>query len=300
VIRPEDTLVSIGLPVRNGAEKLEHLIQSLLAQSHSRLELVISDNASTDATEEICRAFAKTDERVVYVRHPQNVGLLNNFKSTIERARGEFFRWISHDDLLEPTAISRCLDVMLSDDRLILVTAGYAYTTAGGIQTTVYESQRLRSADCVERFAEMLRLLTTPGELVDPLYSLLRRRSVAVIPRRNMLREDEIFAAKMALAGPWGHVPEVLAHRQWTSDSMVTTARRLGVPVWQARAATALQCRELLSWLNAFDFTPEQRRRARSAVYQLFLRRQLHKVQRRGASIGRIIGGRWSHIAPSN
>lgn len=74
-----DTLVSVALPVRNGAARLEGAVRSVLAQDHENLQLVISDNASTDATEECCRDLAASDRRITYHRHPRNVGLLNNF-----------------------------------------------------------------------------------------------------------------------------------------------------------------------------------------------------------------------------
>ena len=83
-----DALVSIGLPVRNGADRLEEVVWSVLAQEHDHLELVICDNASTDDTEEVSRALAKADSRIVYHRHPENVGLLNNFVSAIRLAKG--------------------------------------------------------------------------------------------------------------------------------------------------------------------------------------------------------------------
>ena len=91
------TLVSVCLPVRNGAERLPVVIGSVLAQTHENLELVVSDNASTDGTENVCRELAASDPRIVYRRHAANVGLLNNFISAMQLSRGGFFRWIGHD-----------------------------------------------------------------------------------------------------------------------------------------------------------------------------------------------------------
>src|SRR4029450_5526736 len=95
-------LVSVGLPVRNGESTIADVVASVLAQRYDNLELVISDNASTDATESVCRDLAQADHRIVYHRHPENVGLLNNFIGTINSARGIYFRWISASDGLEP------------------------------------------------------------------------------------------------------------------------------------------------------------------------------------------------------
>src|SRR5262249_37716485 len=155
------------------------------------------------------------------------VGLLNNFVHAIGLASGTFFRWIGDDDRLSPTYVSRCLRVFADDDRLILVTTQMAYEGPdGGVETAAYAGTGLGSAGPVARLPEMLRLLNASHLLIDPLYGMVRRAAVVGIPRRNMLREDEVFAAKLALAGPWGHVPEVLAHRSWKHDRIGNVARR--------------------------------------------------------------------------
>jgi hypothetical protein len=287
-----DVLVSIGLPVRNGADRLEEVVWSVLAQDHERIELVISDNASTDATEQVCRELARADRRIRYHRHPENVGLLNNFRHAMQVANGVFFRWIGDDDWLAPDCVSRGLEVFAADDRLILVTTQVAYTGADGTtRTAPYHGTRLGSDDPVERFVEMLRLLNESYLLIDPLYGLMRREPVAAIPRRNMLHEDEVFAAKLALAGPWGHVPEVLAQRHWRSETPGTLAQRLGVPSWQTRVMNLLQCREMLRWLDQAGLTPPQRRAARAAVGHMYLRRQRRTATHRSRKLVRLAAG---------
>ncbi|MEV5893124.1 glycosyltransferase family 2 protein [Nonomuraea fuscirosea] len=286
----DSELVSIALPVRDGAERLEGVVRSVLAQDHRDIELVISDNASTDATEELCRDLAAGDERIVYHRHPRNVGLLGNFTHAARISRGAFIRWIGDDDRLEPSCVSRALAAFAADERLILVTNQVAYTGAGGrVTTTPYAGPGpgagLGSDDPVERFAEMLRLLNESPFLIDPLYGLLRRGPATEIPRRNMLREDEVYAAKLALAGPWAHVPEVLSHRNWRAERITRLAGRLDVPSWQSHLANTLQCRELLRWLRQAELTEAQRRRARTAVLRMFARRQRRTIAHRSRKL---------------
>jgi glycosyltransferase involved in cell wall biosynthesis len=286
-------LVSIGLPTRNGAERIERVVKSVLAQDHEPLELVICDNASTDDTEEVCRTLAKGDDRIVYHRHPQNIGLLGNFVSTMRLSTGEFFRWMSDDDALEPNCVSRSLEAFAADDRLLLVMGQISYTGDDGVtQSAPYDGTALGSDDPIERFTEMLRLLNESHLLIDPLYGLFRRAPLAAISRRNMLREDEVFAAKLALAGPWGYVPEVLGHRHWKHESISVLARRLDVPAWQAHFATTLQCREMLRWVSDPARTPEltdrQRRQARAAVRAMWLRRQQRVAARRTRKLVRL------------
>jgi hypothetical protein len=143
------------------------------------------------------------------------------------------------------------------------------------------------------RFAEMLRLLTESHLLLDPLYGLMRLPVVRRIPRRNMLREDETFAATLALAGPFGYVPEMLARRRTRPFTRLSDiAERLDVPRWHACIATALQCRALLHAVEQADLDPGQRRRARAAVARLYLRRHLRTVTRRGRKITAMVTGK--------
>lgn len=273
-------LVSIGMPVRNGERVIAEAVQTVLSQDHENLEVVISDNASGDGTEEICRALAGSDPRVRYHRQPRNIGLLGNFRHTIQLARGTYFKWVGDDNRLEPSYLSRCLEVFAEDDRLLLVTTRQLLVDSGA-QNGSYP-RRLASDSPVERFEEMLNLLTAGQLLLDPIYGVMCRDTAVAIPRRNMLREDEIFAAKLALAGPWGHVPQVLARRGWKAEPLSQLARRLDVPVWQARAAAALQCRELLDHLRQVELTPAERRAARLAVARLYFRRHRRTAAHRG------------------
>ncbi|MHD0283496.1 glycosyltransferase family 2 protein [Rhodococcus aetherivorans] len=283
-----DTLVSIGLPVRDGADRLKVVVQSVLAQDHTDIELVICDNASTDGTEELCRSLAEQHSRVVYHRHPVNVGLLNNYISALRLATGTFFRWVGDDDWLAPRCISRALEAFAADDRLILVTNRIEYTAPDGLtRLSPHHGTALASDDPVTRFTAMLGMLNEAIPLVDPLYSLIRREPAVRIERRNMLREDEVFAAKLALAGPWGHVPEVLARRHLTHATPSMLARKLDVPSWQAYIATTLECREMVRSLAEYDLSAEQRRRARRAVAQLYARRQQDLLIRVGRKLTR-------------
>jgi hypothetical protein len=276
---PAGELVSIGLPIRNGEHRVIRVVDSVLAQDHPNVEVVICDNASTDATEEVCRQLVRRDSRVVYHRHPENIGLMNNFVSAMRLAHGDYFRWIGDDDLLATNCLSRCLEVLTETERLLLVTSQIAYMIDDGPTSTArYDGKKLASDDPAERFVEMLRLQNESFLLIDPLYALLRRGRVASIPRRNSLREDQIFAAKMALAGPWGHIPDVLATRGWSHEDLTSTARKLDVATWQARFATVLQCRELLSVIRQSDLDEAQRQRARSAVFRLFITRHRNRL----------------------
>jgi len=269
-------LVSIGLPVRNGEQHVGDAVRSVLEQEYDRLDLVISDNASTDGTEEICRQLAGSDPRIQYHRQPENIGLVPNFNAVLRMARGTYVKWMGDDDWLTPRYVSRCVEVLDDDAALILVTTQQAHVHPdGAVESADYDGTRMRSDRPVERFTEMLRLLTESHLLLDPLYGMMRRDPVRRLPRPVMLFEDEIFAARLALAGSFGHVREVLSYRRFEPfQRLPTTARRLGVPPWQAKVATTLQCRELLAAVREADLDPGERREARAAVARMFVRRK--------------------------
>lgn len=91
-------VVTIGLPVQNGERYLERALESLLNQDYTAIHVLISDNASTDKTSQICLAYASRDQRVKYVRRDLEVSAFDNFRLTLEACNSPFFMWAAHDD----------------------------------------------------------------------------------------------------------------------------------------------------------------------------------------------------------
>ncbi len=104
--------LSIGMPLYNSEQFLAEALDSLLSQTFSDFELIISDNGSTDQTEKICRDYADRDSRIRYERHEQNRGAIWNFNHVFSLAKGAYFKWSSYDDTCEPTFIERCVSVL--------------------------------------------------------------------------------------------------------------------------------------------------------------------------------------------
>jgi glycosyltransferase involved in cell wall biosynthesis len=126
--------VSIGMPVFNGADYIRDALEALLAQSYSDFEIIISDNASTDKTEAICREFALRDGRVRYVRNPENIGAAGNYNNVVKLARGEFFKWASHDDLCHPRFLEACVNgFKCAPDDVVLVYPRAEFIDPNGI-----------------------------------------------------------------------------------------------------------------------------------------------------------------------
>ena len=97
------------MPVRNGQKYIREAIDSIVAQTFADWELIVCDNASTDATEQIVREYAARDARVRYHRNPTDIGPAANYNMGVHLSRGEYFRWHAHDDMIAPTYLEECV-----------------------------------------------------------------------------------------------------------------------------------------------------------------------------------------------
>jgi glycosyltransferase involved in cell wall biosynthesis len=125
---PEDgqPLVSIGLPVYNGALHLAEALRSALDQDYPNLEVVICDNASEDETQAICRRFEAEDSRVRYLGSPTNIGFLPNFRRALTEARGTYFTWLAHDDVLsDPGYLSAAVECLERNRSAVTCTTAF-------------------------------------------------------------------------------------------------------------------------------------------------------------------------------
>lgn len=116
--------LSLGLPVYNGAAYLDACLRSITAQTFTDFELILCDNASTDGTEAIARAWCARDPRLVYHRAPENRGAARNFNWAFELARCDLFKWCAVDDLLEPEFLARCVQALDADATVVLAYTG--------------------------------------------------------------------------------------------------------------------------------------------------------------------------------
>lgn len=130
--RSSQPLVSIGIPVYNGGQHIRQAVESLLAQSYANCQLQISDNASTDDTEEICRFYLTKDARVRYHRNPSNVGMKENWRRVLQLASGDYFMWAACDDYWSPNYIETLVECLQAHPRAILAAGKTLYVDAQG------------------------------------------------------------------------------------------------------------------------------------------------------------------------
>ena len=104
--------VAIGLPVYNGERYLDKAIDSLLNQTFTDFELIISDNQSSDRTEQICLDYAASDKRIRFVRQEKNLGSTGNFNFVFQASNHEYFKWAAYDDICSPTFLEKCVKLL--------------------------------------------------------------------------------------------------------------------------------------------------------------------------------------------
>lgn len=209
-----DIKISVGMPVYNGEAYLESSIKSVLNQSFADFEFIISDNASTDRTREICLDFAGQDSRIVYYRNKKNVGAALNYNLCFKRSSGIYFRWFNADDLSSEKLHQRCLDVLENNPDASMCYGKTDIIDAQGNLIEHYDDQLyLQQQSPYERLVEFFRA----AGLTNAIYGLLRRTAL----EKTMLMGDGSFPAadtnmmaELALQGKIIEIPETLFYRR--------------------------------------------------------------------------------------
>jgi glycosyltransferase involved in cell wall biosynthesis len=203
--------LSIGLPVYNGETFLGESVEALLGQSYENFELIISDNASTDGTADICRGFAKQDSRIRYFRQPRNIGSAPNHNFVIEQARGELFKHASHDDLYARDLLRLCIAALDERPQVVLAHSWSAVIDSSGAVTELIEypvdTAALRAPD---RFRSMLFDGWGDDEGGVVRTDVLRRTPL----HASYHFADRTFTAELALHGSFYMVPDWLYFRR--------------------------------------------------------------------------------------
>jgi hypothetical protein len=229
------TRVSVGMPVYNGEKYLAETLDSLLAQSLQEFEIVISDDASTDRTPEICRCYEAKDSRIRYSRNARNIGGAPNFNRVVKLSRAPLFHAGACDALYEPSFLARCVDalerdtgVVLSHTRTKLVgdkgelllfdrkRAGYVdrYGHVKGTSGAVMRPQSShigQSASPETRFREVLWCM---GWSL-PLSGVIRKKALLRTSRYGKYSgADKALLAELALQGRFHEVDQELSARR--------------------------------------------------------------------------------------
>jgi glycosyltransferase involved in cell wall biosynthesis len=203
--------LTIGLPVYNGEQHLAEALDSLLGQTYEDFELLVSDNASTDGTADLCRRYAEKDSRIRYVRQPHNIGLVANHIFTMEEARGELFKGASHDDLYARDLLLRCVEALDENPDAVLAHSWSAVIDQSRrVVGTFGHGAGLDSPRAPDRFRTVLF-----DGCHDFEYAVIRTRALRNMTRRGSFHHaDRTFNAELALHGRFLQVPDWLYFRR--------------------------------------------------------------------------------------
>jgi glycosyltransferase involved in cell wall biosynthesis len=243
--------ISVGLAVYNGEKYLKLALESLLKQDFDDFEIIISDNASTDSTAEICRSYAASDRRIRYYRNDSNIGAAPNYRRVLELAQGEYFKWFAHDDILFPSFLSRCYETMrVAPPDVMLVYPLCEFIGEFG-EVIASASDRIASdfARPHRRLARVLARVSWGG----PLWGLMRTDQL----RRCQLAGavsywDDLLLAEFALRGRIWEIPEVLFQvRSYSGNAAAMASQAQGTAVVSdPNKANRQTRRALLAWMD--------------------------------------------------
>jgi glycosyltransferase involved in cell wall biosynthesis len=214
--------VSIGMPVYHGEPFLEEAINSILAQTFEDFELIISDNASTDETENICKEYAAKDRRILYYRNKENIGAAKNYNRVFNLSKGKYFKWAAHDDVCAPTFLERCVEALEKNARIVLSYPKTIIIDSHGNHVKQYfDNLHLSSVKPSERFRHFHRSLRTISER-NSIFGVIRANVLKKTPLiGGYVSSDTLLLAELALRGMFYEVPEPLFFRRDHSQTSV-------------------------------------------------------------------------------
>jgi glycosyltransferase involved in cell wall biosynthesis len=224
--------VVIGVPTFNRAGSLARALDSALAQDYANFAVLVSDNASTDTTPDVCQTYAAADHRLTYFRRPANVGATQNFIGLLERSEGELFMWLADDDWLDPGYLARCVQLLCARPDVVLAGGRAKYYQNGNLAR---EGQFIscQSEDARRRVLQYYRHVDDNAIF----YGVMRLAAARKPLVPNCLGNDWLFMAAMAYQGKISTVDGVFVHRTLggVSDNFGKLAKALALPLWQAR-----------------------------------------------------------------
>jgi glycosyltransferase involved in cell wall biosynthesis len=224
-----------------------------LDQTFEDFEIVVSDNASTDATPDICAQYARRDHRIRYERTKRSIPVASNFNRAFQLSRGTFFKWHAHDDLIAPTFLARCVQILHDDPSTVLAgtrvmaietdgspvrfdTETGTYVTAHGERIPVASPADGLSADsALERFRSIL--FEVNGNLYSAMvFGLARSRALAETPlMESYIGAGKVLLGRLSFVGRYREFPEELFFRTYRPGHVGSS----GGGTWRGRVELA-------------------------------------------------------------
>jgi glycosyltransferase involved in cell wall biosynthesis len=204
--------VTIGIPTYNRAAALRHALASALAQTASGIEVVVSDNASTDETLAVCEEFARSNPQLRILRAPSNAGPTRNFERVLEAAAGEYFMWLGDDDWLDPGCVAACLEEFRRHPGAAVVASVTTFHDPDGGVVAGQPAREYRQRGALARICRYFATVKDNSGF----YGLMRRRDLLAAGLNDVM------------AGDWLTVSSMLARGDMISASQAQLHRRAG------------------------------------------------------------------------
>ena len=176
--------VSIGMPVYNGEHYIREALDSLLAQTFTDFELIISDNCSMDKTRQICEEYASKDSRIRYIRQIKHMEVILNFEYVRSQAAGQYFMWAACDDRWADNCFKEMVNVLEADDKCGLVFSNFIVRNLTTSIESVHRVKASQSKNLILNY--FLRVFAMCPSLI---YGMYRTRLI-----KNMVLEKFDFS----------------------------------------------------------------------------------------------------------
>lgn len=291
--------VTVGMPVFNGENFIESAIQSILEQTYTDFELVISDNASTDRTEAICKKYAQKDSRIRYIRNVVNIGASRNVNQLIDLCASKYFKIAAHDDVLLPEYLETCVSVLEKDSSIALCHCKTRYVDATGaaipysVERDVYvdessgfvwafdpQDRHLDSRNLSERFDDFIRKTVVTLEIWGVVRNEMLQKVRTLAP---YFGSDRVTLADLILLGRFVEVDEVLFLKrchvdQVTIQSVEDRAAACGATNPDTVRFSGARCfLDYLALINSARLPISEKLRCYLTVARLVIRKQTMK-----------------------
>ncbi len=212
-----DPPVTVGLPVYNGERYVAHAIESLLGQTFEDFRVIITDNASTDGTGEICKRYADQDPRVTYHRNATNIGMAGNYNLVFGMCRSRYFRWATADDYSSADSLADAVQTLEADPGLALCYPRAVFVDGDGKELSRWQDDlHLMQPDPVERFKVVVQRIGRVHHHLGLMRSSIMRRTGLL---SKHVSSDVGFVAEMSLHGTFFQIPSYQFFRRMHEDS---------------------------------------------------------------------------------
>jgi glycosyltransferase involved in cell wall biosynthesis len=218
----EKPFVSICIPTYNRADSyLKDTLASALEQTYPNIEVIVSDNCSTDATAYLVNGFK--NERLKYIRHKKNIGANNNFNFCLKIAKGDYFLLLHSDDLIDKDFVQSCMaHVDYRKD------VGFIQTGARVIDTDdniLYQCENRTAGLPAGQFFLAWFNNRTCWYFCNTLYNTRLLRKAGGLQSNKHLVQDNVAIVKLASRYERGDVEKVKASFRKHKDQITFSAK---------------------------------------------------------------------------